>query len=189
MKGEQIAEARQLQEVLSTLLAAGYQKLETLVVDSIDFQFDLMAINSDTDLVVVEAVSSKEAASRLGWNIQRVARSLDFGGSARSLSTVALAKVAISAETTSDILRYSRLLVVPHNVAQPEMRKWLSPLLPLSIDPPTQIDVEPIEPLRLDERFARYRRLLDAATRGEKQVGAELTRVLDAEFEEVVDQS
>lgn len=172
--------------VAAALEDAGYQRIANgLQVGELKFQFPAAFVKakSSAELILVADIAS-ESETQLTRKVDGVARALDIASSTRSL-TLVVTGPRPSASALESMGRVCRILPtgdISGDDGDEVLMNWLAVLLPLPLPQPESVAGNSLARIHaaaqsLDETT---RKLINAASLGERAVSKELYSIIDA---------
>jgi len=172
--------------VAAALEDAGYQRIANgLQVGELKFQFPAAFVKakSSAELILVADIAS-ESETQLTRKVDGVARALDIASSTRSL-TLVVTGPRPSASALESMGRVCRILPtgdISGDDGDEILMNWLAVLLPLPLPQPESVAGNSLARIHaaaqsLDETT---RKLINAASLGERAVSKELYSIIDA---------
>ena len=169
--------------VLAVLESAGFERLpKPLVVAGSTFDFDaaVMGTGVSHDLVVI--ASSTTESRRLVRLLSGLGRTLDQADSAHPVSLVLLGEPP-DGHALADLERHARVLLVPIDPADKQIRQAVAVLLPLTLPSAAAQGGDPLtEVITMlgSTHSAEHQELIDTAPIGPGAVRESLRRYIDA---------
>jgi len=172
--------------VAAALEDAGYQRIANgLQVGELKFQFPAAFVkaNSSAELILVADIAS-ESETQLTRKVDGVARALDIASSTRSLTLVVTGPrpSASALESMGRVCRVLPIGDISGDDGDEVLMNWLAVLLPLPLPQPESVAGNSLARIHaaaqsLDETT---RKLINAASLGERAVSKELYSIIDA---------
>jgi len=172
--------------VAAALEDAGYQRIANgLQVGELKFQFPAAFVkaNSSAELILVADIAS-ESETQLTRKVDGVARALDIASSTRSLTLVVTGPrpSASALESMGRVCRVLPIGDISGDDGDEVLMNWLAVLLPLPLPQPESAAGNSLARIHaaaqsLDETT---RKLINAASLGERAVSKELYSIIDA---------
>jgi|24BtaG_2_1085350.scaffolds.fasta_scaffold09493_2 hypothetical protein len=172
--------------VAAALEGAGYQRIANgLQVGELKFQFPAAFVKakSSAELILVADIAS-ESETQLTRKVDGVARALDIASSTRSLTLVVTGPrpSASALESMGRVCRVLPIGDISGDDGDEVLMNWLAVLLPLPLPQPESAAGNSLARIHaaaqsLDETT---RKLINAASLGERAVSKELYSIIDA---------
>lgn len=169
--------------IVATLENVGYQRVSSLAIAGIPFEFPAVFMGDDRslDLVLVADLAFDEP-KRILQRVQSVARTLDAVRSKRPL-TLVLAGPKPNRDVLDAMSKVCRVLPITTGKsedAETSVLNSLAVLMPLRVPHPTTSGLDPLQQLRNEasEIDPEVFKLISSAPRGAATVEAELHKLL-----------